>query len=52
MDEIIVDEETREILVKDDFGMHIMYDCALDDLSNLDEDLLKTGTYYVRKNED
>jgi hypothetical protein len=29
-----------------------MYDCALDDMTNLDDELLRVGTYYVRKNEE
>lgn len=47
-----INEETKEIFVIDDYGMYIMYDCALDDMANLDEELLKIGTYYIKKNED
>ena len=31
MDNFKVNEETQEIFVIDDYGMHVMFDCALDD---------------------
>lgn len=46
-----INEETQELYVVDDFGMNVMYDCALDDLVNLDKELLKVGTYFIKKNE-
>ncbi len=51
MDTFKIDEETKEIFVIDDFGMQVMFDCALDDIVNLDKELLKIGTFYIRKNE-
>jgi hypothetical protein len=52
MDTVTIDEESEEIMVKDDYGMYIMYDGALDDMVNLDAEMLKIGTYFVKKNED
>ena len=51
MDTFNVNEETKEIFVIDDYGMHIMYDCTLEDMVNLDVEMLKIGTYFIRKNE-
>lgn len=51
MDNFKVNEETQEIFVIDDYGMHVMFDCALDDQVNLDTQLLKIGTFFIRKNE-
>ncbi len=51
MDNFKVDENTQEIFVIDDFGMYIIFDCALDDMINLDKEMLKIGTYFVKKND-
>ncbi len=51
MDTFKVNTETKEIFVIDDFGMHIMFDCSLDDMMNLDNQILKIATYFVRKTE-
>lgn len=51
MDTYRVTEATREILVVDDYGMHVMFDCSLADMVALDEQLLKVGTFFIRKNE-
>jgi hypothetical protein len=31
--------------------MNIIYDCALDDMINLDKELIKIGSYFIKKNE-
>lgn len=51
MDTYKVTEATKEILVVDDYGMHVMFDCSLTDMVALDEQLLKIGTFFIRKNE-
>lgn len=51
MDQFKVDEETREIFVIDDYGMNVMFDSSLDDMVSLDSQLLKIGTFFIRKNE-
>ncbi len=51
MDTIKVDSATKEIFIVDDYGMNLMFDCSLDDLINLDKELLKISTFYVKKTE-
>lgn len=51
MDNFVVKEESKEIFVIDDYGMYIMFDCALGDMASLDTELLKIATFYTRKNE-
>lgn len=43
--------EEEEILIKDDFGIHIMYDCAESDLDLLKDELLITGSYFIKRQE-
>lgn len=40
MDNFRIDEATNEIFVIDDFGMNVMFDCALDDMAHLDNSIL------------
>lgn len=40
-----------EILIKDDFGIHIMYDCVESDLEMIANEILLTGSYYIKKQE-
>lgn len=51
MDKIKVTEK-GEILIVDDYGMNVMFDCSLEDMVGLDQDIMKTATYYVRKAEE
>lgn len=51
MDTFKVDNASGEILIIDDYGMHVMFDCSLEDLVKIDSELLKIATYYVRKTE-
>lgn len=51
VDFIEIDEKTKEIFVKDDFGIYIMYECALSDMKDLEEEILKIGSYYITKHE-
>ena len=39
------------ILVRDDFGAHIFYDVAFDDMLELEEELVRVGTHYLQKRE-
>ena len=38
-------------LVKDDFGVHILYDATLADMRNMETELLKVCSYYINKAE-
>lgn len=52
MDSIELDHETQEVFVKDDFGIHIMYECSLTDMRLLEQELLRIGSYYISKLEE
>ena len=51
VDHIEIDQKTMEVYVKDDFGVYIMYDCSMQDMQDLEEELLKIGSYYIGKHE-
>ena len=43
--------DDEEILIKDDFGIHIMYDCVQSDMDLLKDELLLTGSFYIKAQE-
>lgn len=43
--------DNEEILVKDDFGINIMYDCVESDMDLLKDELLLTGSYFIKQQE-
>ena len=43
--------DNEEILVKDDFGVYIMYDCVDTDLEMLRNELLLAGSFYIKRQE-
>jgi hypothetical protein len=44
-------ELIEEVYVKDDFGVYILYDCVLQDMKYLEDDLIKLGSYFISKQE-
>jgi hypothetical protein len=50
-DRLHVDYETKEIYVTNEYGMRIVYYEALNDMSELEEELTKIGSYYINKYE-
>ena len=38
-------------MVKDDFGVHILYDAAFADMRSMEGELLKICSYYINKSE-
>lgn len=36
-------------LVKDDFGVNVMYDASFLDMVSLEKEILKTGSFYIQK---
>lgn len=50
-DFVELDEQTQEVFVKDDLGIYILYDCALQDMKVLEEELVKTGSYFIHRAE-
>lgn len=43
--------ENEEILIKDDFGIHIMYDCVETDMELLKNEILLTGSFFIKNQE-
>ena len=46
-----INENTGEVFIKDDFGIYIIYDCVLQDMKCLEEELIKVGSYFIQKGE-
>ena len=49
VDEIIYNEKVDTYFVKDDFGVHILYDSALLDMKTLESEVLKICSFYINK---
>ena len=50
-DKLHVDYDTKEIYVTNEYGMRIVYYEALNDLTELEEELTKIGSYFINKYE-
>ena len=37
-----------EVSVKDEFGVRVVYDAALDDLDMMEEHLMRIGSFFIR----
>ena len=51
VDHIEIDEELEEVYVRDDFGVYILYDCVLQDMKGVEEELIKICSYFINKSE-
>ena len=51
VDHIEIDEALEEVYVKDDFGVYILFDCVLQDMKGMEEEMIKTISYYINKTE-
>ncbi len=51
IDHVEISEETQEVFVKDDLSIYIIYDCVLQDMSTLEEELCKIASYYINRAE-
>ena len=51
IDHIEIDDALKEVYVKDDFGVYIMYDCVLQDMQGLEEEFIKICSYFIHKSE-
>jgi hypothetical protein len=51
IDFIEINEELEEVYVRDDFGIYIIYDCVLQDMKCLEDELCKVGSYFLHKSE-
>lgn len=48
---IELDEEKMEVYIKDDYGIYIMYDCVLQDMKCLEDELIKIASFFLHKSE-
>lgn len=46
-----MNEQIKEIDVIDDYGINIMYDASIHDMTQYEKQILQIGTYYIKKNE-
>jgi hypothetical protein len=51
MDQIYFNEVLSMYMVKDDFGKHILFDCALLDMQLMEQEVLRIVSYYINKQE-
>ena len=51
VDHIEVDGKNKEVYVRDDYGIYIMYECVLQDMKDLEEEMLRIGSFYLNKHE-
>ena len=49
VDNIEINEKRKEVFVRDDFNIYIMYDCAITDMRVLEQELLRVGSYYITR---
>ena len=47
--EMPVDHDGSVVHVRDSVGLYVIYDCALDDLKELEEEILSIGSYFIDK---
>ena len=50
-DRIIVDQELREVQVLNEYGQKILYSEAVNDLVELEEEMIKIGSYFINQHE-
>jgi hypothetical protein len=50
-DRIIVNSVTKEIKIINEFGHEIVYSEALNDMLELEEEILKIGSFYINHHE-
>lgn len=46
-----IDENTHDVIVYDEFGIKIIYQESLNDMLELEEELIKLGTYFIEQAE-
>lgn len=48
---IEINEQLKEVYIRDDFGIYIIHDCVFQDMKSLEDELIKLGSYYIHKSE-
>ena len=51
IDKVELNEDKEEVYIKDDFGVYIIYDCVLQDMKGIEDELIKIASYYISKSE-
>jgi len=51
IDTIYKNEEYKLNLVKDDFGIHVIYDASFEDMRLMEQEILKICSFYINKAE-
>ena len=46
-DRVEIDEFNKDVVVYDEYGIKIIYEESLSDMLEIEEELLKIGTYYI-----
>jgi hypothetical protein len=47
--ETIIDNDGSIIHIQDSAGLHIIYDCAVDDVNELEQEIVSIGSYFLEK---
>jgi hypothetical protein len=47
--ETMIDNDGSIIHVQDSTGLHIIYDCAFDDVNELEQEIISIGSYFIEK---
>ena len=50
-DHVVVDFYDKDVEVRDEYGIKVIYEEAINDLLEIEEDLLKIGTFFINKHE-
>lgn len=51
MDKREFNEDFTDVEIVDDIGITIMYDVVLNDIIDMEDELIKVGTFYIKKQE-
>ena len=51
LDFIEISEKTKEVFVRDDFGIYVLHECALQDMKFLELELMKVCSFFIHKSE-
>jgi hypothetical protein len=51
IDKVELNETLEEVYVKDDFGVYILYDCVLQDMKGMEEEIMKIASHFLEKSE-
>lgn len=50
-DRVVVDQATKQIFVLNEYGMKVVYEEAIQDLAELEEEMIKIGSFFINNYE-